>query len=117
MVRMQADARLPPAERLGYKHVGDALLRIGREEGLTTYWRGATPTGEAFFYADSCLRSPCLRSPLPEHLRPASGDWLLFGVHGQACLTWRFPTIPLLLPVACCSDPRDGGVDDAAGYL
>lgn len=68
MVRMQADARLPPAERLGYKHVGDALLRIGREEGLATYWRGATPTGEVFFYADSGLPSPCrvslTRAPL-----------------------------------------------------
>lgn len=46
MVRMQADARLPPEQRLGYKHVGDALVRIAREEGLATYWRGATPTGE-----------------------------------------------------------------------
>ncbi|CAM9361231.1 unnamed protein product [Choristocarpus tenellus] len=44
MVRMQGDARLPPAERMGYKHVGDALVRIAREEGLHNYWRGATPT-------------------------------------------------------------------------
>ncbi|CAM9469640.1 unnamed protein product [Scytosiphon promiscuus] len=44
MVRMQSDARLPAAERLGYKHVGDALVRIAKEEGLRTYWRGASPT-------------------------------------------------------------------------
>ncbi|CAM9732075.1 unnamed protein product [Discosporangium mesarthrocarpum] len=44
MVRMQADGRLPVEQRLGYKHVGDALVRIVREEGLLTYWRGATPT-------------------------------------------------------------------------
>lgn len=46
MVRMQGDARLPAANRLGYKHIGDALFRIAKEEGLRTYWRGATPTGE-----------------------------------------------------------------------
>lgn len=45
MVRMQSDARLPEAERLGYKHIGDALYRISKEEGIRTYWRGATPTG------------------------------------------------------------------------
>ncbi|CAM9696165.1 unnamed protein product [Ectocarpus sp. 13 AM-2016] len=44
MVRMQSDARLPLADRLGYKHIGDALFRIAKEEGLRTYWRGATPT-------------------------------------------------------------------------
>ncbi|CAN0230558.1 unnamed protein product, partial [Hapterophycus canaliculatus] len=44
MVRMQSDARLPAADRLGYKHVGDALVRIAKEEGLRTYWRGASPT-------------------------------------------------------------------------
>lgn len=46
MVRMQADARLPEAQKLGYRHIGDALVRVGKEEGITTYWRGATPTGE-----------------------------------------------------------------------
>ena len=45
MVRMQSDARLPVGSRLGYKHIGDALFRIAKEEGLRTYWRGATPTG------------------------------------------------------------------------
>lgn len=41
---MQADGKLPLAEQRGYRHVGDALLRVGREEGLTAYWRGAAPT-------------------------------------------------------------------------
>eukprot|EP00033_Pygsuia_biforma_P000444 GCRY01000528.1.p1 GENE.GCRY01000528.1~~GCRY01000528.1.p1 ORF type:complete len:296 (-),score=86.82 GCRY01000528.1:418-1305(-) len=44
LVRMQADGRLPLAERRGYKNVFDALKRVAKEEGLTTYWRGATPT-------------------------------------------------------------------------
>ncbi len=41
---MTADGRLPAAEKRNYKHVGDALVRMVREEGLLTLWRGAIPT-------------------------------------------------------------------------
>lgn len=41
---MTADGRLPEADRRNYKHVGDALVRMVREEGLLTLWRGAVPT-------------------------------------------------------------------------
>lgn len=44
LVRMQADGNLPMAERRNYKHAGDALFRIVREEGVTTLWRGSAPT-------------------------------------------------------------------------
>eukprot|EP00823_Brevimastigomonas_motovehiculus_P008606 TRINITY_DN7910_c0_g1_i1.p1 TRINITY_DN7910_c0_g1~~TRINITY_DN7910_c0_g1_i1.p1 ORF type:complete len:312 (-),score=54.82 TRINITY_DN7910_c0_g1_i1:17-952(-) len=44
LVRMQADGRMPAAERRNYKGVFNALVRVGREEGITTYWRGAMPT-------------------------------------------------------------------------
>ncbi len=44
LVRMQADGRLPPELRRGYRHAGDALLRITREEGVGALWRGTTPT-------------------------------------------------------------------------
>lgn len=44
LIRMTSDGRLPPAERRGYKNVFDALLRITREEGLFTLWRGCIPT-------------------------------------------------------------------------
>jgi hypothetical protein len=37
---MTADGRLPEADRRNYKHVGDALVRMVREEGLVTLWRG-----------------------------------------------------------------------------
>lgn len=33
-----------PAERRNYKNVFHALLRITREEGVFTLWRGAIPT-------------------------------------------------------------------------
>jgi len=44
LIRMTADGRLPPAERRNYKNVFDSLIRITREEGLITLWRGAIPT-------------------------------------------------------------------------
>jgi len=44
LIRMTADGRLPEAERRNYKHVGNALMRMAREEGILTLWRGAIPT-------------------------------------------------------------------------
>ena len=44
LVRFQSDNTLPPNQRRNYKNVGDALLRIIREEGLVTLWRGSSPT-------------------------------------------------------------------------
>ncbi|KAL3862102.1 hypothetical protein ACJMK2_008095 [Sinanodonta woodiana] len=44
LIRMTADGRLPLAERRGYKNVFDALIRITREEGVLTLWRGCLPT-------------------------------------------------------------------------
>ncbi|MES1908967.1 MAG: hypothetical protein MHM6MM_001795 [Cercozoa sp. M6MM] len=44
LVRMQADNKLPPAERRGYKHVGDALTQIVRQEGLRGMFTGTGPT-------------------------------------------------------------------------
>lgn len=44
LIRMTSDGRLSPAERRNYKHVFDALIRITREEGLLTLWRGCVPT-------------------------------------------------------------------------
>ncbi|KAI3389465.1 hypothetical protein SNEBB_004204 [Seison nebaliae] len=44
LIRMTSDGRLPVNERRGYKNVFDALIRIVREEGTLTLWRGAVPT-------------------------------------------------------------------------
>lgn len=44
LIRMTADGRLPLEERRNYKSVNDALIRIYKEEGLFTLWRGAIPT-------------------------------------------------------------------------
>lgn len=44
LIRMTADGRLPLAERRNYTSVINALVRITREEGLLTLWRGCIPT-------------------------------------------------------------------------
>jgi len=44
LIRMTSDGRLPVEKRRGYKNVFDALLRISREEGVLTMWRGCGPT-------------------------------------------------------------------------
>ncbi|KAI7560708.1 hypothetical protein KC317_g9554, partial [Hortaea werneckii] len=42
-VRMQNDASLPPAERRNYKHAAEGLVRMAREEGFGSLFRGVWP--------------------------------------------------------------------------
>ncbi|KAK4162195.1 putative mitochondrial dicarboxylate transporter [Cladorrhinum sp. PSN259] len=42
-VRMQHDASLPPSKRRNYKHAGDGLVRMVREEGPASLFRGMWP--------------------------------------------------------------------------
>ncbi|OIW10607.1 hypothetical protein TanjilG_15979 [Lupinus angustifolius] len=44
MVRMQADGRLPPAQRRNYKSVVDAISTMVKQEGVTSLWRGSSLT-------------------------------------------------------------------------
>lgn len=44
LVRMQADSTLPIEQRRNYKGVGDAFVRIVREDGVAGLFRGAGPT-------------------------------------------------------------------------
>ncbi|KAK7250618.1 hypothetical protein RIF29_33160 [Crotalaria pallida] len=44
MVRMQADGRLPPAQRRNYKSVVDAIRTMAKDEGITSLWRGSSLT-------------------------------------------------------------------------
>uniref|UniRef100_A0A0M3HV15 Mitochondrial 2-oxoglutarate/malate carrier protein n=2 Tax=Ascaris TaxID=6251 RepID=A0A0M3HV15_ASCLU len=44
LIRMCADGRLPVEQQRKYKNVIDALIRIVREEGILTLWRGCGPT-------------------------------------------------------------------------
>lgn len=42
-VRMQHDAALPPEKRRNYKHAADGLIRMAREEGWQSLFRGVWP--------------------------------------------------------------------------
>lgn len=44
MVRMQADGRLPFAQRRNYKSVVDAISQMTKNEGITSLWRGSSLT-------------------------------------------------------------------------
>lgn len=44
LVRMQADKRLPPAQRRNYTSTFNAFTTIVKDEGVLGLWRGATPT-------------------------------------------------------------------------
>ncbi|KAG0566606.1 hypothetical protein KC19_7G077400 [Ceratodon purpureus] len=44
MVRMQADGRLPMAERRNYTGVGNALSRMVKQDGVLSLWTGSAPT-------------------------------------------------------------------------
>lgn len=42
-VRMQHDAALPEKDRRNYKNVVDGMVRMAREEGISSYFRGVLP--------------------------------------------------------------------------
>lgn len=44
MVRMYSDGMAAPGQKRGYRNIGDALIRIAREEGVLGLWSGASPT-------------------------------------------------------------------------
>ncbi len=44
MVRMQADGRLPLAQRRNYTSVIDAITRMSKQEGVASLWRGSSLT-------------------------------------------------------------------------
>lgn len=44
LIRMQADATLPVAQRRNYSNAIQALYRIAADEGVSALWKGAGPT-------------------------------------------------------------------------
>jgi solute carrier family 25 oxoglutarate transporter 11 len=44
LIRMQADATLPEAQRRHYRNAFHALTRISKDEGVLALWKGAGPT-------------------------------------------------------------------------
>jgi hypothetical protein len=58
LVRMQSDGTLPPEQRRNYKNVGDAFVRVVREEGALSLWRGCGPTAARAVIINWALLAP-----------------------------------------------------------
>ncbi|CAM9505873.1 unnamed protein product [Ascophyllum nodosum] len=120
LVRMQSDARLPVAERLGYRNIGNALYRISKEEGLRTYWRGATPTvARAMVVSMTQLGTYDQTKTM---LTPIMGDNK--GTHLVSALTaavvYSFASLPLdsaKTRMQSQTVPRDGSLPKYRGTL
>ena len=97
LVRMQADGRLPLAQQRGYKHVFDALIRIAREEGVLTYWRGATPTvSRAIVVSVTQLATyDKFKSSLVQYGGMRDGVGLHFAASLLSGLVYSFASLPL----------------------
>ena len=74
MVRMQADGTLPPQQRRNYKGFIHACIRVTREEGFATLWKGALPTiGRSGFGSGTMMSS---FDETKERVKPYLGDRL-----------------------------------------
>ncbi|KZF20030.1 mitochondrial carrier [Xylona heveae TC161] len=75
-VRMQHDAALPPAERRNYRNAIDGLIRMSREEGLASLFRGVGAnsaravlmTASQLASYDGFKRSLLANTPLEDNL-------------------------------------------------
>uniref|UniRef100_A0A7S1VDI0 Mitochondrial carrier protein n=1 Tax=Sexangularia sp. CB-2014 TaxID=1486929 RepID=A0A7S1VDI0_9EUKA len=54
LVRMANDASLPTAEKRNYTSIFNAATRIASEEGVATFWRGATPFAQRAVLVGIC---------------------------------------------------------------
>ncbi|KAI9751597.1 MAG: ornithine aminotransferase [Chaenotheca gracillima] len=96
-VRMQHDAALPPAERRNYRHAVDGLIRMTREEGWKSLFRGVWPnsmravlmTASQLASYDGFKRVILLHTPLEDNL----------GTHFTASLMAGFVATTICSPV------------------
>ncbi|KAL8916216.1 MAG: hypothetical protein Q9208_008645 [Pyrenodesmia sp. 3 TL-2023] len=93
-VRMQYDAALPTNTRRNYKHAVDGLMRITREEGWRTLFRGVLPnsmravlmTASQLASYDGFKRLILLHTPLEDNLTTHfSASFLAGGVATTIC--------------------------------
>jgi len=68
-VRMQHDRSLPPEKQRRYKHAIDGLMRMTREEGVASLWRGVWPNSmrAALMTASQLASYDAIKSTLITH--------------------------------------------------
>ncbi|KAH9740580.1 mitochondrial dicarboxylate/tricarboxylate transporter dtc [Citrus sinensis] len=109
LIRMQADATLPAAQRRNYTNAFQALYRIVADEGVLALWKGAGPTvvramalnmGMLASYDQSVefFRDACGLSELPT-IKHISSDRILHSALGASTVSGFF--------ASACSLPFD----------
>ena len=112
MVRMQADGTLPVEQRRHYRGFMDACLRVTREEGLMSLWKGALPTiGRSGFGSGAMMSS---FDETKERVKPYLGDRLSLFV---AVLVSGLVTTCCCLPFDNCKVKLQKMAPDAGGNM
>jgi solute carrier family 25 oxoglutarate transporter 11 len=83
LIRMQSDNTLPKEERRNYKNVVDAFLRISREEGVTSLWKGVGPTIVRAMALNLGMLGPYDQAK--EMLTKVIGDSMVTNLSASAC--------------------------------
>ncbi|KAF7148795.1 hypothetical protein RHSIM_Rhsim03G0001700 [Rhododendron simsii] len=113
LVRMQADATLPPSQHRNYKNVFHALYRIIADEGLLALWKGAGPTVSCswadnrtlLFAVHLAVQLPSLRV-LPYMFHEGVELWIRSSLQPLGNLGWRASAV-LGFFASACSLPFD----------
>lgn len=112
-VRMQRDKALPPVERRGYRNAFDGLIRLVRDEGVHSLFRGVWPNSvRALLMTASQLASyDTFKQALRKHL--GMGDTLV--THFSASFLSGFVATTICSPAdviktrVMSANPADGG--------
>ncbi|XP_072766648.1 mitochondrial 2-oxoglutarate/malate carrier protein isoform X2 [Anoplolepis gracilipes] len=96
LVRMTTDGRLPIDQRRNYKNVLDAFVRIAREEGVFTLWRGSLATiGRAVVVNVSQLATYSqVKHLISTRMNVKEGIGLHFGASMVSGLLTTFNSLP-----------------------
>ena len=117
LVRMTADGRLPPDQRRNYRHVGDALVRIVRSEGLATLWRGVSATVSRAMLLNAAQLGTYSQAKAVLLRRGLFSDPSSVGLHAAAGMTSGFACTVVSLPVDMAKTRVQQMRPDAAGRM
>jgi Mitochondrial carrier protein len=102
---LPADATMPAVERRNYKGIGDAFVRIVKEDGLGGLFRGASPTIARAMALNMGMfaSNEQAKELLQARARCAFGSarncrrqtcWQMRARHGQICNAWQAEQLP-----------------------
>eukprot|EP01045_Picozoa_sp_COSAG04_P028742 COSAG04_NODE_4544_length_2025_cov_1.157840_1_plen_344_part_00 len=106
LVRMQADGRLPAAERRNYSNVFSALYRIGAEDGAAAYMAGVGPTVARAMIVNM-FQVKSFLDVMSCHMSRSVSLILNASLRRSAAMTWPRPPTPSTSasPACRCTAP------------